>query len=379
MSAAVPMGNRAPSGANTVGVIPRLEVPPPSIRVLAFVDVETTGLDPARHEILEVAVVRVDASSLEVLSEYTTLVAPTRLEDADPQALAICGFTRAGWSRAIPAAEALANVARHLDGALVAGHNVGFDWSFLEAGFRRAGLALPRVDYHRLDTASLAWPLHVAGHIPSVSLDEVAAFLGLERAKPHRALADARCSLAVAERLSAAMLFGERLLELEDDEHEIVQELLERLEAGRRQYGPWHVDDGRDYPTEAYEEVLDALHYVAAELVRRRRQAEPCKRGRRVYVCHPYSDDPPQNCACIRRHCRALAMAGLVPIAPQLYLPEFIDEESERELALSLCLELVTTCDEVRIFGAAITPGMHREIQFAREHGVPVYFAEDAP
>ncbi len=352
---------------------------PAEKNIVAFVDVETTGLDPNRHELLEVAVVQVDVETMTVLSEYSALVAPERLADADLEALSVCGFNKAEWKEALPLREVLLAVAPLIEGAMLGGHNVGFDWAFLEAGFRRAGLPVPHVDYHRLDTASLAWPLVMAGDVPSVSLDEVAAYAGLERPKPHRALADAHCSFAVAERLSEAMLLGERILGLEDDEYEILNALLERLEVGRRQYGPWHVDDGRDYPTEAFEEVLDGLHYVAAELVRRRRQPKSTKRGRRVYVCHPYSNNPPENCECIRRHCRALAMAGLVPIAPQLYLPEFIDEECERDLALSLCLELVATCDEVRIFGAVISPGMQREIQFAREHGVPVYFAEDAP
>jgi len=358
----------------------RLELPATSEKgVVAFVDVETTGLDPARHELLEVAVVRVDVETMTVLSEYSALVAPERLADADLKALGVCGFTKAGWKDALPLREVLVAVAPLLEGTTLGGHNVGFDWAFLEAGFRRVGLPVPHVDYHRLDTASLAWPLFMAGDIPSVSLDEVAAYVGLERLKPHRALADAHCSFAVAERLSEAMLLGERILDLEDDEYEILQTLLDRLEVGRRQYGPWHVDDGRDYPAEALEEVLDGLHYVAAELVRRRRQTESSKRKRRVYICHAYSSNPPLNCACIRRHCRALATAGLVPIAPQLYLPQFIDEATEREVALSLCLELVATCDEVRIFGAAITPGMQREIRFARERGIPVYFAEDAP
>lgn len=358
----------------------RIELPPmPKRGVVAFVDVETTGLDPSRHELLEVAVVRVDVETMTVLSEYSTLVAPERLGDAEPEALGICGFTKAGWKDALPLREAMLALAPQLEGTALGGHNVGFDWAFLEAGFRRAGLPVPHVDYHRLDTASLAWPLVMGGDIQRVSLDDVAAYVGLERPKPHRALADAQCSFAVAERLSEAMLLGERLLGLEDDEYEILQALLERLEVGRRQYGPWHVDDGRDYPNEAYEEVLDGLHYVAAELVRRRRKAESSNRRRRVYICHAYSSNPPRNCACIRRHCRALAMAGLVPIAPQLYLPAFVDEATERELALSLCLELLATCDEVRLFGAVITPGMQRELRFAREHGIPVYFAEDAP
>ncbi|MCP4603956.1 MAG: hypothetical protein GY847_26110 [Proteobacteria bacterium] len=59
-----------------------------------------------------------------------------------------------------------------------------------------------------------------------------------------------------------------RIENLEADEKAIVEELVERLGQGREIYGPWQVDDKRNYPQEALFEVFDALHYCAAELVR---------------------------------------------------------------------------------------------------------------
>jgi hypothetical protein len=52
------------------------------------------------------------------------------------------------------------------------------------------------------------------------------------------------------------------------DETAILDLLSQRLKQGRRTYGPWRVTDGRRYPREALAEVLDALHYCAAELLR---------------------------------------------------------------------------------------------------------------
>jgi DNA polymerase-3 subunit epsilon len=351
--------------------VPRSDVPVP-LKALAFVDLETTGLDPSRHDIVEVAVLRVDARTLEVLAEYHTLVAPERLDDAQPEALAICGFSKAAWTNAVPLREALLAVAPLLEGALVAGHNVGFDWAFLEAGYRRAGLALPRVDYHRLDTASLAWPLVASGELSSLSLDSLATYFGLDRPRPHRALADARCALEVARRLSERMRLGGRLAGLVGDERELFDALLSRLEQGRRQYGPWRVDDGRDYPSEAYAELLDGLHYLAAELVRRRRLER--SRLRRVYVCHPFADDPAGNIERVRGLSRQLVALGVMPVAPHLYLPQLLDEATEREQALRFCLELVDTCDEVRVFGGRVTAGMKREVEYAKRRGIPVRF-----
>jgi len=355
--------------------VPRTELRAPKTTI-AFVDLETTGLDPSLHDIVEIGVVRVDARSLEVLDEYETLVAPERLGDAQLDALAVNGFSAAAWERALTLREALLAVTPLLDGALVAGHNVGFDWSFLEAGFRRTGLALPNVAYHRLDTASLAWPLVVTGELPSMSLDPLAKLLGLQRPHPHRALADARCSLEVARRLVERMRAGGRLVGLQADERQICDALLGRLEQGRRQYGPWRVDDGRDYPNETYAEVLDGLHYVAAELVRRRRLE--AARRRRVYVCHPLASDPAGNIERVRAISQLLIDDGVLPIAPHLYLPQLIEEATGREQALALCLELLATCDEVLVFGDIVTEGMERELREAKRLGIPARFVREA-
>jgi DNA polymerase-3 subunit epsilon len=354
--------------------VQRSDIPLPH-KVIAFVDLETTGLDPSRHEILEIGVVRVDGRSLEVLTECDALVAPERIEDAQPAALAVSGFTKAGWTNAVPLREALLAVAPLFEGALIAGHNVGFDWAFLEAAFRRAGLTLPRVDYHRLDTASLAWPLFASGEVPSLSLNGLATLFGLERPRPHRALADARCALEIARRLAERMHLGGRVTALAADERQICETLLFRLEQGRKQYGPWHVDDGRNYPSEAYAEVLDGLHYVAAELVRRRRLEQ--ERRRRVYVCHPFASDPEGNIARVRVLSQMLVAEGVLPIAPHLYLPQLIDEATGRARALSLCLDLLATCDEVRIFGDTITEGMAQELDEAQRLGIPAHFVRE--
>ncbi len=61
----------------------------------------------------------------------------------------------------------------------------------------------------------------------------------------------------------------ERIEALQADEKAIVDKLLDRIEQGREVYGPWKVDDGRDYQAEALDEVIDALHYCAAALVKK--------------------------------------------------------------------------------------------------------------
>lgn len=90
-----------------------------------------------------------------------------------------------------------------------------------------------------------------------------------------------------------------------------------------------------------------------------------------IYVCHSFSTDPDTNAHLIRRQCRQIAESRLVPLAPQLFLPQFLDEDTERELALGICFELIGLADEVWVYGEA-TDGMRLEIAEAERLGIPV-------
>lgn len=167
---------------------------------------------------------------------------------------------------------------------------------------------------------------------------------------------------------------AERIESLPADERLILESLLSRIELGRRLYGPWNIDDGRDYPSEILAEIIDSLHYSAAELIRRQRLER--QRRRRVYVCHPFSAEPRGNVDKVRHICRGLVNEGVLPVAPQLYLPAFIDESTERELALALCGEFVELSDEVRVYCATPTSGMGRELDRAKLRRIPIRLAK---
>lgn len=347
------------------------------MRPLAFVDCETTGLDPVRHELIEVAAIRVHPQTLVVESEVAIKVRPERIEDADPEALRINGYSEEAWADAVSLDEAMAQLAPVLGGAMLAGHNVAFDRGFLDAAWKRVGHRPENLDHHLLDTATLAWPLLSSGMLDSVSLTPVCKHLGIERGEEHWALDDARASLEVARRLLPVMEDHAQLSAFAGDERAIFRTLLRRIDAGRGQYGPWKADDGRQYLREALAEVLDALHYCAAELVRldKRRQV-PGFRTRRVYVCHPYRNAPAENVERVTEICKALSASGHLPVAPQLYLPQFMDEATEREQALAMCLDLLDASDEVQVYGQSITAGMRVEIERAEARGIPVRFVD---
>lgn len=42
-----------------------------------------------------------------------------------------------------------------------------------------------------------------------------------------------------------------------------------------------------------------------------------------VYVCSPYAGDTEKNTANVRRYCRFVVDKGSIPLAPQLFFPQF--------------------------------------------------------
>ena len=71
---------------------------------LAFVDVETTGLNPDTHEIIELGCVIVSQEgvgsgkpSFKIIGEIDIKIKPEHIENADPVALRVNGYDEVDW------------------------------------------------------------------------------------------------------------------------------------------------------------------------------------------------------------------------------------------------------------------------------------------
>jgi hypothetical protein len=58
---------------------------------------------------------------------------------------------------------------------------------------------------------------------------------------------------------------------METDENKLVRLIKKRLDIGRTKYGPWEINDDRNYERETLEELLDAALYLAAAILKRRK------------------------------------------------------------------------------------------------------------
>jgi DNA polymerase III subunit epsilon len=153
-----------------------------SATALAFVDLETTGLNPASDRVKEIGVVTVDGDAVD---EWTSILhtggpLTARLE-ASP------GVEREVIEAAPRFRDIAAGLAARLAGRLFIAHNARFDFSFLRAEFERAGIGFqPQV----VCSVMLSRKLYPAQR--NHDLDTLAGLHGLKVTVRHRALPDAR-------------------------------------------------------------------------------------------------------------------------------------------------------------------------------------------
>ncbi|MCK9352318.1 MAG: 3'-5' exonuclease [Candidatus Paceibacterota bacterium] len=175
---------------------------------LAFIDVETTGLDPDRHELIEIGCVLArqiaqegKGPALLMLDEFECKIMPEHLETADPESLAIIGFKKENWADAIPLAEAMEKFSERVRGASFVAHNAFFDYAFIEHAFKKTGVK-NFMHYHRLDTVSIAFAkLYDKTEVEKFSLRFLCEYFGVENKNAHTALSDARATFEVYKRL----------------------------------------------------------------------------------------------------------------------------------------------------------------------------------
>lgn len=152
---------------------------------LVYLDTETTGLDPSRHEVWEIAYAVDDGPVLSSIVRHS-------LTNAHPLALDVNGYHERYWLDATTPPERdrfEADLFRALKGATLVGANPAFDAAFLSA---RWGEAPWR--YRLLDVEAFALPFFGSPEI--MSLKDTAAALresGFEIPEPdHSAAADVR-------------------------------------------------------------------------------------------------------------------------------------------------------------------------------------------
>ena len=162
----------------------------------AVVDVETSGLRPRRHHVLQIGLVVVEGDGT-VIERWSTLVRLRRpWHRVGPRH--VHGITRRALRGAAHPADALAQLARRLEGAVFTAHNAAFDAAFVERAANRSSVPL-RVE-RRLCTLDLSRRLD-PGRGLTHGLADVCARYGVALTGHHDALADASATAAILPHL----------------------------------------------------------------------------------------------------------------------------------------------------------------------------------
>lgn len=202
------------------------------------VDVETTGLAPGRHRLIEVGAVIV-ANGVPGAS-YRRLINPDR---RIPQFITkFTGITDSMVGRAAHAGAVLPKLRDFIGDRPVVGHNIGFDLSFLNFEADRCGMGTAFPD-EGIDTIALA-RRYVTG-LRRAGLDRVATALHIPIHTRHRALPDA---------LLTAQIFALLLARAREDGCETLEDLWRATERGtpQRHSQPEPRPSGRMYLNPAW-------------------------------------------------------------------------------------------------------------------------------
>jgi len=165
---------------------------------LIILDTETTGLNPFKHELVEIGAVRMsDGETFEVK------VHPMDIKNADPKALEINGYNKKEW---IDDGYLLENGLKLLtefvgkNGSTLMTYNISFDKAFLEKAYRECDLPYP-FHYAPLDLMTWVWSkVEMGGRVPS--LKDACLLYGIDpEPSVHRALQGALTAFEVYKKL----------------------------------------------------------------------------------------------------------------------------------------------------------------------------------
>ncbi len=178
-----------------------------------YIDVETTGINPARHGIIQIGAI-MEISGV-VAEELKLECAPHEGADIDDQALLINKTSRAELQHRTSSYEAFLEFRQFLDRHIEpydredkcypAGYNVHFDLDFLQSWFRLHGDKYgigSYVNWRRLDPLPLLFMKDFSGalSLPDYKLETVCRHYGIQL-EAHDAISDIRATRRLLAKL----------------------------------------------------------------------------------------------------------------------------------------------------------------------------------
>ncbi len=158
-------------------------------------DLETTGLSCAVHEIIEVAAICIVHDAVE--AELSMLV---QCQTSLPENISkLTGITdEMLQQQGVPLYQALSQLISFVENRRIVCHNAAFDFGFLHAACQRVGLSM----FHNpcIDTLTLA--RRKVFDVVDYKLNTIASYFSLDTSNHHRALADCYLTYGIYKKLN---------------------------------------------------------------------------------------------------------------------------------------------------------------------------------
>lgn len=174
------------------------------MRSYVVVDIETTGTQPLKSDIIEIGAVYIE--NHQVVKKYSSLVKPT--QEISEYIESITGINDAMVANERPIEEVLPEFLDFCGEVPLVGHNlVVFDYRMLKVKATRLGLPFKK---EAVDTLIVARKL--LSELPSRKLGDLCDYYGIDLVNAHRAYDDAYATYQLYEQLYDA--FGNQAPEL---------------------------------------------------------------------------------------------------------------------------------------------------------------------
>ena len=164
----------------------------------AVVDIETTGLDPARDHIIEIGAIKIVDGSIS--DTFSTLVNPG--VQIDSFITDLTGIANQDLISAPEPEHALSDFFDFIGDSILVGHNVHFDINFLYDAMKQ--YLNKYLENNFVDTMKLSKKYFRSA--PSYKLTELARFLDIPVDNSHRALDDCETTYHLYQKLQEASL-----------------------------------------------------------------------------------------------------------------------------------------------------------------------------
>jgi len=156
-------------------------------------DLETTGLNPSQHEIIEIGAVKFKNG--EIIDEFNTFVKAEN--KIPPKITEITGIEEKMLIDAPPLKDAINKFLEFADKSVLVAHNADFDYGFIRSALQN--LNIKKDEFTVLDTLSLSRAL--VKDIKNYKLNTLSAYFAVELENHHRALDDAQATAEILSNL----------------------------------------------------------------------------------------------------------------------------------------------------------------------------------